>query len=277
MILDNLTHSYSSYISDDQHGFTKKRSTMTNLVLYTDSIIREMEQGYQTDAIYTDFSAAFDKINHQIAVAKLSHLGIHGNFLKWMESYLTGRWMSVKIRDHVSEQFAITSGVPQGSHLGPFIFLLYLNDVNFAIKCGKLSFADDFKLYFSIRKSTDAVLLQEQLNMFVGWCDTNRMALNASKCSVISFSRKHTPFIYNYSLNGTCFKRDSVVKDLGVMLDSKLTYKDHISYVASKASAQLGFIFRMSKHFKDIHCLKALYCSVVRSILEYGSFYQNGI
>lgn len=101
--------------------------------------------------------------------------------------------MSVKIQDHISEPFAVTSGVPQGSHLGPFLFLLYLNDVHFVVGCCKSSFADDFKLYLAIRKSTDPLFLQEQFNVFVEWCDANRMALNASKCLVITFSRKHTP------------------------------------------------------------------------------------
>lgn len=83
-----------------------------------------MERGHQVDAIYTDLSAAFDKINHEIAVAKLERLGFHGSLLDWLRSYLTGRHMSVKIGDHFSQPFAVSSGVPQGSHLGPFIFLL---------------------------------------------------------------------------------------------------------------------------------------------------------
>lgn len=108
------------------------------------------------------------------------------------------------------------------------------------------------------------------------------MILNPSKCSVITFTRKKQPIVYTYTLKGEVLNRESVVKDLGVLLDSKLTFKDHISYVTSKASSQLGFIFRVAKSFKDVYCMKALYCALVRSILEYGSnvwapFYQNGI
>lgn len=118
--------------------------------------------------------------------------------------------------------------------------------------------------------------------MFTEWCDTNRMDLNASKCSVISFSRKQSTFHFDYRIRSTTLKRESVVKDLGVLLDIKLTFKEHISYITSKASRTLGFIFRVAKHFKNIQCLKSLYCTLVRSILECSSvvwspYYQNSI
>lgn len=154
--------------------------------------------------------------------------------------------------------------------------------MNLLLSCYKLSFADDFKLYLTIKTEADADFLQDQLNVFSDWCTSNRMILNSSKCSVITFTRKQNPIIRDYILHGTVLNRESVVKDLGVLLDSKLSFKDHISYVTTKASAQLGFIFRITKQFKDVYCLKTLYCSLVRSILEYGSvvwspFYKNGV
>lgn len=229
LVLEYMMHNCSGLISEDQHGFTPKRSTLTSLVLYTNSIIRQIESGHQTDAIYTDFSAAFDKINHQIIVAKLARLGFSGTILKWLESYLLDRSMSVKIGIHNSSAFKVTSGVPQGSHLGPFIFLLYLNDVNLRLKCFKLSFADDFKLYSTVKRAADAAFLQDQLNEFSDWCDINRMILNPEKCCVITFTRKRQPILHDYSLKRIVLKRESVVKDLGILLDSKMTFKDHIS------------------------------------------------
>lgn len=280
IVLDYLKHNCSSYIAAEQHGFVQKRSTATNLVQYTSFIIRELENGRQVDAIYTDLSAAFDKINHKIAVAKLERLGFHGSLLDWLQSYLTGRRMSVKIGDHISQSFPVSSGVPQGSHLGPFVFLLYLNDVHFSIRCLKLSYADDFKLYFVIKEDGDVAFLQQQLNVFSAWCHTNRMVLNVSKCSIITFCRKKTPICFSYSLHGQKLNRETTVKDLGVLLDSQLTFKEHVSYVVGRASSQLGFIFRFAKEFRDISCLKTLYCSLVRSTLEYCSvvwapFYNN--
>ncbi|XP_058828267.1 uncharacterized protein LOC131688131 [Topomyia yanbarensis] len=282
IVLDFVTHNCRNIIAEEQHGFIPKRSTSTNLVSYTSYITHALQQRHQVDAIYTDLTAAFDKINHRIAVGKLEQLGFNGPFLNWLRSYLFGRQMSVKIGDTLSLPFAATSGVPQGSHLGPIIFLLYMNDVHLLLKCVKLSYADDFKLFTIVKCLDDARLLQCDLEIFANWCSNNQMVLNASKCSVISFTRKHSLIIFNYELYGNNLRRDTSVKDLGVILDSKLTFRDHVSYVTSKASRTLGFIFRTAKNFRNVHCLKSLYCSLVRSILEYASvvwapFYQNSI
>lgn len=159
---------------------------------------------------------------------------------------------------------------------------MYLNDLNLILKSLKLSFADDYKLYWVINGAHDASFLQNQLDTFVKWCDTNRMLLNPNKCSVISFSRKRTPIDFSYKIGQTIIKRESVVKDLGVLLDSKLTFKDHIAFVVSKASKTLGFVFRIAKNFDNIQCLKSLYCALVRSLLEcslvvWAPFYQNSV
>lgn len=282
IVLEKLVQDCSYSISQDQHGFMPKRSTTTNLTVFTSFIIREIERGHQVDAIYTDLSAAFDRVNHEITISKYDKMGVHGSLLTWLRSYLTGRSMSVKIGDYASPPFIVTSGVPQGSHLGPLLFLLYMNDVNLILKCLKLSYADDMKLYYVIKGPQDAHFLHQELEVFDDWCRINRMSLNVSKCSVISFGRKRAMHFHDYTLRGISLKRESTVKDLGVMLDCKLTFKDHIAYVVSKASSQLGFLFRFAKSFKDVYCLKALYCSLVRPILEYSAvvwspFYQNAI
>lgn len=196
IVLDFLKHHCLNYVSETQHGFMPKRSTTTNLVSYTSFIIKTIEARKQVDAIYTDFSAAFDKINHDVLLAKLERLGLAEPLLSWMRSYLVGRTMSVKIGNIISEHFAVPSGVPQGSHIGPFLFLLYLNDINLVLKCFKLSYADDYKLYYVITCNEDARFLQLELDTFTNWCKTNNMSLNADKCSVITFTRKHSIISY---------------------------------------------------------------------------------
>lgn len=271
VIMEHLLAHCKPYISTDQHGFMPGRSTTTNLLCFTSYIFETLSEHAQTDAIYTDLTAAFDKLNHRIAVAKLDRLGIHGSLLQWFQSYLTGRCLSVVIGDCQSCSFAATSGIPQGSHLGPLIFLIYFNDVNSVIEGPRLSYADDLKMFLRIRSLEDCDSLQRQVIAFADWCTLNRMDVNPSKCSVISYSHKKRPILHKYVLHGTEIGRVSQIKDLGVILDSELYFKQHVNYVIGKASGILGFIFRITKEFTDIYCLKSLYCALSRSILEYCS------
>lgn len=269
------------HLCPDQHGFTAGRSTATNLLCLTSFITDSMVERSQTDVIYTDLSAAFDKLNHTIAIAKLERLGVCGSLSSWFKTYLTGRLLKVAIGDCRSGSFYATSGIPQGSHLGPLIFLIYFNDVHSAIRSPRLSYADDLKMFLKIHSIADCGFLQQQLDHFADWCFLNRMVVNPKKCSIITFTRKRQPIIFDYCLLGTTIDRVNQVKDLGVILDSKLTFKPHVSYIVDKASRTLGFIFRIAKNFTDVYCLKSLYCSLVRSTLEYCSAvwspaYDNG-
>lgn len=258
-------------LSSDQHGFFPKRSTATNLLCFIEFVFDSFDNRSQTDAVYTDLSAAFDKINHSIAIAKLEKLGFCGSLLTWFRSYLSGRSLRVKIEDALSESFDATSGIGQGSHLGPLVFLFYFNDANFTLRGPHLSYADDLKLFAKIDCLEDAEALQRELDKFADWCEANHMVLNPGKCQVITFSRKHCPILFNYHLGDTLVERVDHVKDLGVILDVKLTFKQHVSFITAKASRQLGLVIRMTRHFTDIHCLKTLFCSLVRSSLEYCS------
>lgn len=282
VVMDPLLSHFKPYLSNDQHGFTAGRSTTTNLLCLTSYITESLSDRNQTDVIYTDLSAAFDKINHAISIAKLERLGVSGNVLHWLNSYLVGRKLVVSVEGCQSYEFVASSGIPQGSHLGPLIFLLYFNDVNYVLKGPRLSFADDLKIYLKIRSMADANSLQEELDTFENWCTLNCMVVNPAKCSVISFTRIRQPIVFDYKLLGTDIQRVDYVKDLGVILDSQLTFKRHVSYIVDKASRTLGFMFRVAKNFTEVYCLKSLYCSLVRSTLEYCSvvwqpYYQNGI
>ena len=172
------------------------------------------------------------------------------------------------IDDFQANAFLASSGIPQGSHLGPLIFLLYFNDVNYVLKCPRLSFADGLKIYMKIRSMVDAICLQCEFDAFINWCNLNCMLVNPEKCSVISFARIRHPVIFNYRLCGTEIQRVDHVKDLGVILDSQLSFKRQVSYIA--------------KDFTSVYCLKALFCLLGRSTLEYCSvvwhpYYQNGM
>ena len=150
-VLDPIFGFCKDYIANEQHGFMPKRSTTSNLLEFTSYVIDGFNEDVYTDAIYTDLSAAFDKINHDITIAKLRKLGFYGPLLKWLDSYLVNRILKVRINDCESDAFVAHSGIPQGSHLGPLIFLLYFNDVNHALTGPRLMYADDLKLFYRIR------------------------------------------------------------------------------------------------------------------------------
>ena len=271
LLHDVVYSSLHSMISPYQHGFIRKRSTTTNLLDFVSTVIEHISKRLQIDAVYVDFSKAFDKVPHQLAIEKFKRMGLPGWLTKWLESYLTGRNAHVRIGETRSTPFNITSGVPQGSILGPLIFVLFVNDICDTLSSPKLLFADDLKFYRIIKSLPDCSALQEDINVLLTWCHLNGMEINIKKCCCITFTRKTKPLLFNYKITTQFLQKVTTVKDLGVYLDNKLTFAEHVSVTTSKAFVVLGFIRRNTQAFEDIYCLKSLYCSLVRSIVEYGA------
>lgn len=257
-------------ISTRQHGFYSGRSTTTNLAIFSNYCVNATENGYQTDVLYTDFVKAFDKVNHNVLIYKLEALGVHSNMLVWLNSYLSNRTLFVKIDNCISEAINVNSGVPQGSHLGPLLFLLFVNDIPLLFKfCNVLLYADDLKIYSIIKNLNDCIAFQRDIDTFLQWCVYNGMELNFSKCKILTITHKKFPFINTYTFYTQVFDRENLIKDLGVYIDSKLSFTYHLEYVISKANSQLGFLKRNSTDFNDPFTLRILYFAFVRSHLEY--------
>ena len=195
-VFESIVHPYIFHHVKDQlhprqYGFIPKKSTNSNLLNYVSYLIDSVDKNLQVDVIYTDFSKAFDKVDHGILVRKLLSFGISDILLDWCKSYLSNRNGRVVIHGESSEPFSATSGVPQGSNLGPLFFVLFINDIADIFKnCQIYLFADDLKIAKIITQESDVVALQGNLDELVKWCDLNRMVLNPSKCSFIRFSRK---------------------------------------------------------------------------------------
>ena len=258
-----------SYISPDQHGFMPSRSVTTNLLEFTSTCITHLENKTQVDVVYTDLKDAFDRIDHEILICKLQRLGVSDDKTCWLGSYLVGRTLRVRIASDSSEPFIGTSGVPQGSNLGPLLFNLYFNDIILTLDSGcKLGYADDLKIFKDVRSANDCAHLQTLLDIFVQWCERNRLTISISKCVVMTYHRSQCPILFDYKVNDIALHRVNQVSDLGVILDPKLSFDLHRSSIVTKANRQLGFISKLSRDFTEPYCLKSLYCALVRPILE---------
>ena len=260
-------------ISPYQHGFIRNKSTVTNLLEFTTVVFQNFKRSLQTDVIYTDLSKAFDVVNHKLLLIKLSRYGFPRKLLEWINSYLTNRSQNVLYNSVVSSKFAVTSGVPQGSHIGPLLFLIYINDLPSVIDYSNiLLYADDVKLFRSDNSVVD--YLQNDLDRLASWCELNLLNLNLSKCKHMAFGRKLN-YHRLYSIAQTPLETVEQFCDLGVLMDSKLRFNLHISVIVNKANSVLGAVKRWSKDFNDPYVTKSLFTSLVRPILEYASIIWN--
>ncbi len=261
----------NNLLSAAQHGFRSGRSCLTNLLTSMESWTKSLEMGSSVDAIYIDFSKAFDKVPHRRLISKLHQIGVTGNLLKWLADFLTGRRQRVCIGDAKSEWKTVSSGVPQGSVLGPILFLIYVNDCLDGLTCEKVMFADDLKIWNSIERSEDGQSLQNDLDRLQQWCDKWLLKLNFNKCQVIrlrSSFRKVIRFEYEYSIGGHKLEQVNELRDLGVCMTPTLKPSTHCAKTAKKAMGILGAIRRSFIYF-DADLFGRVFGTFVRPMLEY--------
>lgn len=273
IVYDAMFFHCKSIFSPHQHGFLKGRSTTTNLTEFVASTLCALEDGKEVDVVATDFSKAFDRISHAIVFLKLKALGFQSGFIAWIKSYLQERQYEVLFRSFLSDPIKAPSGVPQGSHLGPLIFILSINDVDGIIKHSRLSvYADDMKIFTHISTPTDSRALQNDLNSFSTWCKKNFLELNVNKCQAITYSRKRIPTApRTYVICDEPVPTVTFLRDLGVICDSELNFRSHIDNLICRANSALGYVKRWSKEFSNPYVTKSLYFTFVRPILEYAS------
>lgn len=271
LVNQRLTQLVEGKIINHQHGFMKKRSTVTNLLEFTCFASKALAKGAQVDVLYTDFAKAFDKVNHAKLIEKLYRLNLPSNLVAWIASYLSNRRQFVRFKNINSKEFIVNSGVPQGSHIGPTLFNLFINDIAEDINNDVFIslFADDLKIATTLTSNADAENLQIAINKLELWCNANDLHLNLKKCSVLSLTRKRNVYLHPYVYGDHTFKRTTEQKDLGVIIDSKLDFIKHINATASKAASALGFIKRFCYDMKSINTQKTLFNTLVQSILEY--------
>jgi hypothetical protein len=256
-------------INDDQHGFRAGRSCLTQLLHHMEDILNDLNADENADILYLDFSKAFNKVDHAILLKKLNLYGIQGKVHRWLSNFLSGRTQHAVIDGVRSNVIRVLSGVPQGTVLGPLLFILYINDLFSVVKHSKIKvFADDSKLHKSIGSPTDCKLLQEDLHAVVRWATINNMELNESKFQLLQHG-KNQELQKPYKLStGLVINSDDVVKDLGVFIDKDLRWRKHITKKTAEAARKAVWVLRTFS-IRDKSTMLLLFNTYVRSIVEY--------
>ena len=254
-----------------QHGFRSMLSCETQLVEFAHDLAKNCHGGHQTDVLVMDFSKAFDKVGHERLLQKIMHYGITGRTQKWIRSFLSGRRQRVVLDGEHSDQVAVTSGVPQGSVLGPCLFLLYINDLANELESTVRLFADDTIAYLTVDSLADASRLQRDLDRLAHWESLWQMEFHSDKCQVLRVCKKrHFPTNFTYTLHGHSLEVVDNVKYLGVTISGNLKWDTHITNITNKANSTLAVLKRNvrvpSKTIKA-----AAYKALVRPHVEYCS------
>ena len=267
-LMDHLIE--NKIINLSQHGFMSDRSCQTNLLEFLDKITKMLDEGKAADVIYLDYSKAFDKICHSKLITKLEAHGIKGNIQRWICEWLRDRQQWVEIKGHKSSSKGVTSGVPQGSCLGPLLFIIYINDID--IEANNIDilrkFADDTKGAKEIDGPEDAAQLQECINNLEEWSRKWSMEFNVKKCKIMHCGRNNPK--HSYNIGGETLKVVESEKDIGVTISSNLKPSQQCQEAAGRARCELGKISKCF-HFRDKKVFLRLYMQFVRSHLEFSS------
>ena len=258
-------------LSPSQSGFRTKRSTVTLLTEAVNDWSLCLEQRSTIHCLLLDFAKAFDSVPHERLLLKLSSLGIHGDVLQWLRYFLTKRKQRVVINGVFSDWASVTSGVPQGTVLGPLLFLLYVNDLDCIIKHSTIRlFADDVLLYASANTMEECSSLQDDLTAVHHWANCWQLKLNPDKCEALAITNKRNPCKFTYSINQQPISWHSPVKYLGLCVDSKLSWHNHSMFVASKATRSVNCL-RRSMFGCSCEAKYGAYRAIVCPILEYAA------
>ena len=268
-ILDHLENHH--ILTDLQHGFRSGHSCESQLLITCHDVVSNYDKKLQTDILILDFSKAFDTVPHDRLLKKLEHMGVGGNINRWIKSFLTNRTQKVLVDGEVSNAVSVDSGVPQGSVLGPLLFLCHINDLPDWVSKGTQvrMFADDCLVYRQIKKQQDHIQLQNDLHALESWSEMWGMSFNPIKCYKMTVARGKTPSDWIYTL---CHPLEQVDSNpyLGVQLSDDLKWGKHINKVTKKANSTLGFLRRNLKSCPQT-LKETAYKSLIRSVLEYSS------
>ena len=264
----------------NQHGFRPQRSCFTQLLAHFDMILHSLLNNEDVDVVYLDFEKAFDKVDHQILLNKLKQYNIGGKLYNWLCDYLSNRRQAVVIQGTKSYEANVQSGVPQGTVLGPLLFLVYINDLGTSIEdCIVSCFADDTRLKRKVANEEDKNILQNAVNHSAMWSKDNNMSLHEHKFELVTHSlnkkpASDLPFANEYftyeTRSGELIEASSVVKDLGINVSCDSTWTPQINIMCDKARQMCSWVLSVFSD-RSATVMLTLYNSMIRSRLEYCS------
>ena len=263
-IVDHLER--NEVISDVQHGFVQGKSCQTQLLTVIEEWTKWMEERKPFDCLYFDYRKAFDSVPHMRLMRKIESCGITGQVQRWIKSFLQGRRQRVRVGEAVSGWKKLTSGIPQGSVLGPTLFVLFINDLPQVVESRVALFADDTKVFREIQSDEDREKLQQDIDELLIWSKKWQLPFNESKCKVMHYGKTNRKADYN--LGGVQIVEVSEEKDLGVTFDQQLSFGTNASKVVAAANSTLGLINRHFRHIETKPFMN-LYKTLVRPKVEY--------
>ena len=259
-------------VSNCQYGFIRNRSTIKQLLLHSKNIINALEDHQQLDTVLLDIRKAFSTVPHHILLTKLWQAGITGSLWRLVRSYLSNRRQCVSVAGHHSSWLPVTSGVPQGSILGPLLFLIHINDLpSFVYFSSTLLYADDTKLSKPVSSLSDCSQLQHDIWALQNWSAESGLSFNSAKSFLLRFCPNSSPLVkFDYLLNDVPISSVSNCRDLGIVFSSDLSWSNHYKHISKKAYGQLFLLIRtFTTTCPSVKRL--LYISLVRSQITYCS------
>ena len=259
-----------------QHGFRQGRSCLSQLLEHYDNILKIMEEGHNADCIYLDFSKCFDKIDIGLLSHKMKLNGINSKIGLWLHNFLVDRQQFVITGDAISEPSTVISGIPQGTVLGPILFLLFISDIDNNIEATASMFADDTRLVNKIDTEDDVENMQADLNQIYSWAEVNNMQFNNKKFELIRYgcNEEVKNSTFYLSANDEIIEEKESLRDLGVIVNNEANFNDHVEAISSKAKQKSGWIFRTFK-CRQPFFLKLLWKQLVQPHLDYCSQLMN--
>lgn len=258
------------FFSIEQFGFLKQRSTVTQLLTMLNQIYSCVDRGNKVDIVYIDFKKAFDTVPIELLIQKVKHIGIDGKILKFLINFLNNRKFKVRIEQDFSEEYPIHSGVPQGSVLGPLLFVIFINDLPEHLPKGvniKI-YADDIKLYVEHNNDNNRNKLKESLVITEKWAKNNGLGISIDKCICLYIGKNNDK--QQYFIDGQPIKKENCVRDLGILIDTDLSFSAHITKITKQAYSMIYQIFRIFKS-KDLDNLVFVFKTYLRPLLEYAT------